>query len=199
VAGVTALDLLCSGRLSRRGALGIAPARHAVAVRRTITINRPPDELYRYWRDFRNLPRFMPRIRSVEVSGARRSHWTATGPGGLEFEWDAEVVDDRPGERIAWESLPGARVAHAGIVRFQRAPGGRGTEVTVEIEYSPPGGVAGAAVAQLTGRAPGQQLEEDLRRFKQLMETGEIPVAEGRRGAARPAEPAPAAAMGGRR
>jgi uncharacterized membrane protein len=123
----------------------------------------------------------------------RRSHWKARGPAGKTVEWDAEIIDDRPNERIAWRSLEGADVENSGVVRFVKAPGGRGTEVHVEIRYSPPGGVLGAWLAKLFGEEPGQQVEDDLRALKQIMETGEVVRSEGtlggRRALQRPAQP----------
>jgi uncharacterized membrane protein len=190
VAGVTALDLLASRRLSEGdgAAAGDRPL-GAVTVRKTIAINRAADELYRFWRDASNLPRFMSDLESVQVTGDRRSHWKARGPAGVGVEWDAELTEDRPGELIAWRSLAGSPVDHAGTVRFERAPGGRGTLVAVETRYTPPGGALTGTVAWLMGQAPGQQVQENLRRFKQLMETGEITVSEGALGGgARPLE-----------
>jgi uncharacterized membrane protein len=199
--GVTALDAQCARQLSRAG----EPTRRAVAARRTITINRPPEELYRFWRAFTNLPRFMHRLESVQGLGERRTHWRARGPAGSVVEWDAEVLEDKPNELISWRSLPGSDVNHAGVVRFERAPGGRGTQVAVELEYTPPGGGLGATLAKVVGRAPEQELQEDLRRFKQLMETGEVVMSEGvQRGVAQAGDgearrPVRAVAMGGRR
>jgi uncharacterized membrane protein len=135
-------------------------------VKKAITINRSPAELYQYWHDFENLPRFMKRLASVQTTGAGRSHWTAKGPAGTTVEWDAEVVDDRPNELIAWRSLPGATVDNAGSVRFAPAPGDRGTEVRVELRYDPPGGALGATVAKLFGEDPTQQIPDDLRQVR---------------------------------
>jgi uncharacterized membrane protein len=173
VAGVTAIDVFCGQRLSRR------PATGAIHVKKTLGVNRSADALYRAWRDLPALPRFMSHLESVQETGPNRSRWTARGPAGTTVEWDAEIVDDRPGESIAWRSLPGADVDSEGSVRFSRASGGRGTEVVVELEYRPPAGAMGATLAQLFGKEPGQQIQEDLRRFKQLMETGECPTTEG--------------------
>jgi uncharacterized membrane protein len=180
VAGVTALDALTARQLGRQdgATAGPAPA-HAVTARKVVTISAPPEQLYRFWRDFTNLPRFMQRLESVEVRGDRRSRWRARAPGGMVVEWEAEVVDDTPNELIAWRSLPGSRLSHAGVVRFTPAPRGRGTEVAVEMAYTPPGGALGARMARLVGRAPEQELQEDLRRFKQMMEAGDIVVSEG--------------------
>jgi len=147
-------------------------------VKKAITVNRPPEDLYQYWHDFENLPHFMDHLESVQVTGAGRSHWKAKGPAGTTVEWDAEVVDDRPNELIAWRSLDGAAVDNAGSVRFKPAPGGRGTEVHVELRYDPPGGALGATVAKLFGEDPTQQAPDDLRHFKQVIETGERAISD---------------------
>lgn len=169
VAGVTALDIFDAQKLSTRpGADG------AMVAEKTITINRSPEELYKFWRNFENLPRFMSHLESVQVTGDKRSHWKAKAPLGTTVEWDAEITEDRPNELIAWRSLEGADVDNSGSVRFDRAPGGRGTEVRVEIEYTPPAGALGAGIAKLFGEAPEQQIKGDLYRFKQVMETGEV-------------------------
>jgi uncharacterized membrane protein len=144
-----------------------------------VTINRSPEELYRYWRDFQNLPRFMKHLEAVENIDSRRSHWTARAPAGQTVEWNAEIINERENEMIAWQSTNDSDVKNAGSVNFQPAPGGRGTEVKVTILYNPPGGVIGAQVAKLFGEEPSIQIEEDLRRFKRLMEAGEIPTTEG--------------------
>jgi len=146
---------------------------------KSVTINRPAEELYRFWRDFAQLPRFMKHLDAVRVSGDQKSHWVAHGPAGTRVEWDAEITEDRPNELIAWRSLEGAEVANSGTVRFEPAPGGRGTFVRVALDYRPPAGALGATVAQLFGEAPQQQIEGDLRRFKNLMEAGEIPTTSG--------------------
>ena len=175
VVGVTVLDALTAQQLhgeSRPGA-GNGKLRGAVHVTRAVTINRPREELYRFWRDFENLPRFMEHLESVRVLGPNRSHWTARAPAGTTVEWDAEIVDERPDELIAWRSLPDADVTNAGVVRFLDAPGG-GTEVRVELRYDPPGGKIAATIAKLFGEEPSLQLSGDLRRFKQVMEVGEV-------------------------
>jgi uncharacterized membrane protein len=138
------------------------------------TIRQPPDDLYRHWRDFANLPTFMDHVRSVEVIDDRRSHWVVNAPAGATVEWDAEITEDEPGTVIAWRSTSGADVENSGSVRFSPAPGDRGTEVRVEVEYSPPGGMIGEVIAKIFGEAPDQQIADDLRRFKQVMETGEV-------------------------
>jgi len=176
VAGVAALDAIFSRRLSRlNGARGAGVIRVAQAV----TINRSPEEIYRYWRDFQNLPRFMKHLESVRATGDRRSHWVAKAPGGRTVEWDAEITEDRPNELIAWRSLDGADVDSVGSVRFERAPGGRGTIVKVEKRYSPPAGMVGATVAKLLGEGLEWEIKKGLRRFKQIMEVGEVITTEG--------------------
>jgi uncharacterized membrane protein len=148
--------------------------------RAAITINQPAGVVYGYWRDFANLPAFMTHLVSVETSGNGRSHWTATAPAGRTVEWDAEIVGDQPDERIAWRSLEGATVPNAGEVAFTAAPGGRGTEVRVELSYELPGGAVGKLVAKLFGEDPQQQIDDDLRRLKQVLETGEVVVSDAR-------------------
>lgn len=175
---VTALDVVCSQQLSLANPAGGDEA-GSNRVNKSIVINSSPEELYQYWRDFENLPRFMHHLESVTVTGEGRSHWVATAPAGTTVEWDAEITEDRPNELIAWQSLEGADVYNRGSVRFERAPGDRGAIVRVEIDYDPPGGKLGAAVAKLFGEDPEQQVNSDLRRFKQVIETGEVVLSEG--------------------
>lgn len=148
-------------------------------VSRAVTINRPRAELYAFWRDFSNLGRFMENIESITVLDATRSHWEVKAPAGRTVAWDAVVTRDEPGRLIAWESAPGADVRNAGTVEFKDAPGGRGTEVHADIAYDPPMGKLGQLVAKLFQKEPGVQARRDLRRFKQLMEAGEIATTEG--------------------
>ena len=152
---------------------------HGIKVEKSLTINRPPEELFRFWRNFENLPRVMSHLESVQVTGGNRSHWVAKGPAGMSVEWDAEVYNEKENELIAWRSLEGADVDNAGSVHFRPAPAGRGTELRVVLKYDPPAGIVGAAVAKLWGEEPEQQIDEDLRRFKSMMETGEVPSTEG--------------------
>jgi uncharacterized membrane protein len=152
-------------------------SRRGVTVRRTVTINKPVEEVYAFWRDFENLPRFMRHLESVTRDGDRRSHWVARAPVGRRVEWDAEIVEERPNEMIAWRSLDGADVRNVGAVSFE--PGGRGTTIRVSLTYAPPGGKLAAVIAKLIGEEPGQQVHDDLRRLKQLMEAGEAPTVEG--------------------
>ena len=140
----------------------------------TITVNKPVAEVYRFWRDLDNLPRFMRHLQAVDVIDETRSHWTAEGPGGAVLEWDAEIVEDVPNERIAWRSVGHPDVENRGAVFFEAAPGGRGTEVRVEMSHRPPGGALVERVAKLVRQSPEQKVEDDLRAFKQVMETGEV-------------------------
>lgn len=176
VAGVTALDVVAAQR-TRREQRGTHRGR--ARLEQVVTINRSADELYRFWRDLTHLPRFMRHLERVEVLDPRRSRWTARGPAGVRLQWDAEIVQDLEGEWLAWRSMPGSQVEHSGSVRFTPAAGARGTEVRVQLEYAAPGGAVGRGVAMLVGESPESHVREDLRRFKQLMETGEIPLSDG--------------------
>ncbi|HKX30815.1 MAG TPA: SRPBCC family protein [Blastocatellia bacterium] len=173
VAGVAALDLYCAWQLTRNGGRG------AIDVQKSVIVNRAPEELYRFWRSFQNLPNFMAHLESVQTTGANRSHWVARGPAGKRIEWDAEITEDRPNQLIAWRSVENAKIDHSCSVRFERAPGGRGTVVKLEMHLEPPGGALGKAMAKLFNRVPELQVQEDLRRFKRLIETGEIITTEG--------------------
>jgi uncharacterized membrane protein len=148
-------------------------------VEQRVTIDRPAEELYAFWRNVENLPRFMKHLEAVYATDDQRSHWVAAAPAGRTVAWDAEIVEDRPNELIAWRSLPGADVTNSGRVLFRRAPEGRGTEVEVVLEYQPPAGILGVGVAKLFGEEPDQQVAGDLRCFKNIMETGEVPTTEG--------------------
>lgn len=142
-------------------------------VEKSVTINRSPEELFSFWRNLENLPRFMKHLESVKTTGPGRSHWVARAPAGKTVEWDAEIYNEKENELIAWRSLEGADVDNAGSVRFERASEGEGTVVKVTLKYDPPGGVIGSIVAKLFGEEPSQQIEEDLQRFKQVMEAGD--------------------------
>ncbi|QWV97509.1 SRPBCC family protein [Geomonas nitrogeniifigens] len=145
----------------------------ALTIEKAVTIGLPPQEVYEFWRNLENLPRFMKHLESVQVTGARTSHWRAIGPGGIRAEWDAEMMEDTPGQQISWHSVGEADVPNKGSVEFKEAPGHRGTEVKVTIDYYPPGGGAGRAAAKLARGINAQQLEEDLKRLKQILEVGE--------------------------
>lgn len=148
-------------------------------VTRAVTILRPRAELYQFWRRFENLSRVVKYPVAITTVSETESHWAVSAPGGKRVEWDAVVTEDRPDELIAWRSREGADVPNGGQVRFSPAPGVEGTEVVVDLEYTPPGGKLAALIAKLTGKEAGQQVMETLRRFKALMEAGEIPTIEG--------------------
>jgi uncharacterized membrane protein len=171
-AGINTADHTTDTKRALGGARG-------VHVEETCTISRPADELFAYWRNFEQLPRFMDHLVSVKQLDQRRSHWVAKAPAGRTVEWDAEIVNEIPGELIGWRTLDGADVVSAGSVRFKQAPGDRGTEVRVRLQYEPPAGRVGAAIAWMFGHEPSHAIQEDLRRFKQLMEAGEIPTIKG--------------------
>ncbi len=149
-------------------------ARKAVKVERSVTIEKPRAELFAFWRNFENLPRFMEHLVSVRVDSPTRSHWQAKAPAGRTVEWDAEIVNEVPDEIIAWKSVGEPDVSNAGAVNFSDAPGGRGTVVRVTLDYEPPAGRVGAILSHFFSEEPDRQIREDLRKFKQLMETGEI-------------------------
>lgn len=172
VAGITAVDVYAAVRTSRaqhgRGRPG--PLR----LEASTTVNRPPDEVYSFWRDLGNLPSFMLHLEEVTPKGDGTSHWVARGPAGKKVSWDAEITSEETGRRLAWKSLKGADVDNSGTVHFAPAPGDRGTEVRVVLHYDVPGGLVGRAAARLFGEEPEQQVRDDLRRFKQVMETGDV-------------------------
>jgi uncharacterized membrane protein len=177
-----ALMAVAGGGLVYRGVTTLQETtemNQSIKVEKTVTINKSPEELYRLWHNFENLPTFMKHLKHVKVYDEKRSHWIANAPLGNSVEWDAEIINDQENRLIAWASVEGADIDNSGFVRFQPAPAGRGTEVKVVMEYNPPGGVIGATVAKLFGEEPEQQIGDDLRRFKQLMETGEIATTEG--------------------
>lgn len=151
-----------------------------IRVEKTVAIqNKSPEELYRFWRNFENLPAFMKHLKSVTVLDERRSHWVADAPLDNAVEWDAVIASDRENQLITWMSVEGSDVEHSGLVRFRSLPHERGTEVKMVIEYSAPGGKLASAFTKLFGESPEQQIGEDLRRFKMLMEAGEIATTEG--------------------
>jgi uncharacterized membrane protein len=166
-----ALGLNSAGHSDTRRALG---GHRGVHVDESVTINRPVEELYHFWRNLENLPRFMRHLESVERVTDTLSRWRAKGPAGVTVEWNAEIINEVKPQVIGWKSIEGSDVASAGSVNFDDAGAGRGTRVRVRLQYSPPGGKAGAAFAKLFGRDAATEIREDLRRFKQLIETGEI-------------------------
>ena len=169
--------------LAQRASDAVAPA----PVEATVTIERPRAELYAFWRRLENLPRFMRHLEEVVDIGGGRSHWVARSPLGFRVEWDAEIVEERQDQLLSWWSLPNSQVQSAGMVLFEDAPAGRGTVVRVSMELLAPGSGLGHAVGKLLAPITEQQVREDLRRFKQLMEAGEIPTTEGQPTGARSA------------
>jgi uncharacterized membrane protein len=150
-----------------------------VRVSDAVTIGQGPEGLYARWRDLASLPALMTHLEKVEVLDEKRSRWTVKAPAGTHVSWEAEITAEEPGRRLAWASLPGAAVENSGEVLFRPAPGNRGTELVVRLSYKPPGGAAGAVVARMLGQEPGQQLRDDLMRFKREQELGYAPTARG--------------------
>jgi uncharacterized membrane protein len=182
-----------SGRCPAYAALGMSTAEsdpaaieeeiaaRGVHIEEVFQVNRSPEELYDYWRNFENLPRIMTYLKSVQILDDRRSHWVARAPAiaGGSIEWDAEITHDEPSREIGWRSIGGSSVDHAGRVRFTPGPADRGTEVHVTLDYVPPAGRLGHIVAKLFGKSADLEIREDLRNFKRIMETGEVPTTEG--------------------
>jgi uncharacterized membrane protein len=168
--------------LHRRRAPDVEPSVRGVmsedgrtrSAKAVVTIRRSPADVYRFFREFSNFPRFMAHLESVETDLSGRSRWAVRTVAGAAVRWEAEIVEERPGELLLWRSLPGADVDNRGVIRFVPAPGGRGTEVHVEVRYAAPAGRIGVALAKLLAFEPGQQARADLRRLKQLLETGEV-------------------------
>ena len=168
-AGVYGLTRLLGGKH-----INTLPYGYGIKMKRAVTVNASPDQLYQFWRRLENLPMLFDNILSVEAIDNKRSRWTLRVPGGLSLEWGAEITVDRNNQMIGWRSLEGADLDNAGYVRFERATGGRGTVVRVALQYNPPAGKLGAAVSTLLGEKPESLIEEALRKFKQLVEAGEI-------------------------
>lgn len=157
----------------------------------TLSVNRPRQEVWSFWRRLENLPRFMRHLESVQEIDGRRSHWVGKSPIGAKVEWDAEIVDEREGQLLSWRSIPGSQIDNAGSVVFEDATGGRGTVVRVHLDLDPPGGRIvgniGRAIGRMLSPLTKQQVQEDLRRFKHLIEAGEIPTIVGQPAGKRPA------------
>lgn len=163
--GITTAD-------EQRGPRSSVPAGRGARADCTIVVDRPPAEVFRFWRNLENLPRFMRHLESVKNLDLRRSHWVARAPAGQTVEWDAVIINERPNELIAWRSLEGADVDCAGSVHFRPTRDGRGTEIQVEMRYNPPTGRFGSMMAWLLGEEPNQQIRNDLEQFKRLAESG---------------------------
>ncbi|MCU1326852.1 MAG: hypothetical protein JWN34_2222 [Bryobacterales bacterium] len=186
-AGAAILGRGLTGRCHMYRLLGIhtapsdstLPYELGVKARAAVTVGHPRHEIYEFWRQFENLPRFMRHLVSVDQTDTTHSHWVAEGPGGHTYEWDAEIINEIPDQLIGWKSLPGSQIASAGSVRFTEAPGDRGTEIRVELQYNPPAGIVGAWASRLFGREPEQEISADLKRLKQFFETGEVATTAG--------------------
>src|SRR5215510_10152463 len=168
-AGIYGLTRLLGGRHIKT-----LPYGYGIKIKNAVTVNAPPGRLYAFWRKVESLPSLFENIVSLHVLDDRRSHWSLRAPGGVTLEWDAEITADRKNEMIGWRSLHGADLDNAGYVRFERATGGRGTLVRVALQYNPPAGKFGAVLSTILGEKPSSQIEEALRKFKQLMEAGEV-------------------------
>ncbi|MFG3643198.1 SRPBCC family protein [Micromonospora sp. NPDC047762] len=185
IVGITVVDLLTAVQATRATRIGSAvPVRGpreggSMELTATTTIRKPPPTVYAFWRDLDNLPTFMAHLETIRATGDRTSHWSASAPFGKNVEWDAEITDENPGEMIAWRSTGNADVPNAGTVRFVPAPDGVSTEVHVVMSYDIPGGPIGKVVARYFGEEPHQQLDDDLRRLKQVLETGQVVRSEG--------------------
>lgn len=187
--GVDLLNWSCTGHylheavgvvsLTRKGLRALVPHQLGIRVNRSIAIYRPVDEVYRFFRDFKNLSRFMDHVEDVRETDDKYSRWYVRGPAGIELEWDAEIINDQPNELISWRSVGSADVQSTGSVRFESAPGERDTLVRVSLNYLPPMGVVGATIAKLLGEEPEIQIRDDLRRLKQILEAGEVASVEG--------------------
>lgn len=161
-----------SGSIKGRRPEAPIPYQTGIKVEGVVTVSRPPQELYEFWKNPENLLLFMDHLKSVTSTGNGRAHWVTEGPLGTDIQWDSEIINDRPGELIGWQSIPGSQVANAGSVNFTPVDHGRRTKVKLVLEYKPVGGPLGAAINVLAGKNPKHQIERDLRRFKNLMEAG---------------------------
>jgi len=176
--GLALAYMAVQGRNPLATALKIDQKDGAVQIRQAVTVDRPADELYALWRNLERLPEWMSHLKQVEVLHSGTSRWTAEGPVGP-VQWNATLTADEPGQRIAWASVPGSGLENSGEVLFRAAPGNRGTELVVRLEYRPPAGTTGAVFARIRGQEPAQQLREDLTRFKRIQELGFVPTTEG--------------------
>src|ERR1043165_5197355 len=170
-----------AGRKNPRAKIAV-PGNRGIKVVRAITILESAEALYRFWQDVTNLPQIIHHRVEITATSELESHWKVSAPAGKIVEWDALIINDEPGRLIAWRSRDGGDVDNAGSVRFEKAPGDEGTEVTVALEYDPPGGKLGAAVAKLTRDSAASQVYDALRRFKALIEAGEISSTAGQTG-----------------
>jgi uncharacterized membrane protein len=177
ILAITAMDVVTAARATWMGPVRLKGG--PMELTGTVTVRKSPPEVYAFWRRLENLPRFMAHLEAVSLTGERTSRWVATAPFGRNVEWDAEIVTDVPGERISWRSSEDAMVPNMGAVMFTPAPDAESTEVHVVMVYDVPGSDLGQKVAKFFGESPDQQIEDDLRRFKQVMETGEVVRSDG--------------------
>lgn len=188
-AGVDLLNWSCTGHylhealgvtgLTSKGLRALVPHQLGIRVERSISVYRPVDEVYQFFRNFKNMARFLSHVNDVREMDEKHSHWFVKGPAGMELEWDAEILQEQPNELISWRSIGCPDVESTGSVRFEKAPGERGTFIRVSLNYMPPAGALGAAIAKLFGEEPEKQIRDDLRRLKQILEAGEIATTAG--------------------
>ncbi len=171
--GISGLSMLTRAitNIEMKRLLGGGGGRRAVDIQKTLNVNAPVEEVFAFWRNFENFPRFMSNVREVRDLGEGRSHWTVAGPTGISVEWDAVITKLVPNEVLAWKSLPGSTIANAGIIHFQPNPDGS-TRVDIKLSYNPPAGALGHAIATIFGADPKTEMDEDLVRFKSLIEEG---------------------------
>lgn len=177
VAGLTALDMLAAYDSRQRAPHRETPG--VIRIHKSLHIQRPVEACYRFWRNFENFPQFMQHVEAVQVVDATRTHWRIRAPFGQHIEWTAELFSDIPSQQLAWRTLAGSSVEHTGVVRFLPAPDNKSTRIDLDMSYHTPLGKAGLMLAKIFGEAPAQLIDEDLRRFKQLIETGEIATTAG--------------------
>jgi uncharacterized membrane protein len=168
---------IVNGQRRRENTKTALGGQRGIHVRESVRLEMPVADVYRYWRRLENLPRFMAHLDRVTEGSDRKSHWVAAGPARVSVEWDAELINEVENKVLGWRSLPGSDIVSAGAVNFSAVRDGRSTQVSVHLQYAPPAGRTGALIASLFGREPSQTIREDLRRFKQLLETGETPRA----------------------
>lgn len=175
VVGAGLIDVLASGELRATTPRVVHPEKNTggLQVRKSVTVNRPVDEVYAFWRDFENLPRFMKHLDSVRTTGENTTRWLAGASQEFSVEWEVQLVEARQNELLSWQTIGVSDVTGTGRVEFMPAPGGRGTEVRANISYQVPGGALGAKIARIFRDVPGVKVENQLNVFKQIIETGE--------------------------
>lgn len=177
VAGMTALDVLAAS--DSRSPRRVRTSPGLVRIHKSLHIQRPPEVCYQFWRNFENFPQFMQHVEAVQAVDATRTHWRVKAPLGQHVDWTAELFSDIPSQQLAWRTLEGSAIEHTGVVRFLPSPNDKSTRLDIEMSYHAPFGKAGVVLAKIFGEEPSQQMDDDLRRFKQLIETGEIATTTG--------------------